>query len=1180
MGQLVGEAFDDFVKNQITIRQQTAGSGFDGSRTPEQLQIQNNQNSFLKLGSSVRFLTTPEIVAELKLTAPNLTEEEYKNSDRRNGADRIEAIGLTNPENFMGNKLAKKTVLFNSTSEVISSVKDREGKGTQGTYNFRSGVSQTGDIWNNSNAYGLGGSQQGLTPPPGLIDAKVEALNRGSIRKATVNIKAHNKFQFELIELLYLRLGYTMLLEWGNDKFINNEGNLQQMGNTLMEDIWFQDFKTYNFTKLIKDVGRYRETYSGNYDGFIGKVSNFSWDFDRDGTYNITLNLISVGDVIESIKVNNPADIKTEKEIEEILNGYDTGISGIETSLTKSSLVTNAGTSPLAYDLFTDIVDSKGSLKWWGYKYPYLNLYWSLNLPGEKAGGDMLAQIKSLNDGEGVDIDRFGYYLTLGELLQKIKTFCIPKLSNGSMLDIDTNVDETIMSAYPNQISLNPKIALVKPKFLDDLSLNNYNEFAANKTGIKSYWDFAKRMNDWMVTENDGSIIYGKTLNVYLNYDFISNALDKVTKKGEIYLFKFLQEICDGINGALGGVPNLEPIISDDNVITIQDQNRIRGIENSSFKSKFDTTSSFELYGYNLKGRGEGNKLIPTSNIVREFGFKTKIGPDLASMISIGATANGTSTKNYDATAFSSWNTGLRDQYQYGLKDPPQINKDKIASLDNIYKPLTLKQVNELYTHFTTKGVLDKRSFLGIFSRASNDTISRRFKKESTGKRDVDNSPITNKNYNNVFWADYINEVIEDIENMDLPEPKELQKFADGYIRYLIQGFRGKILGQAKLKGYYFHLNDEYIKQGQQSFKGYVNILDNALYVATGTPSTKIGFIPLNLDLTCDGISGVKMYQKLNIRQEFLPQQYPDALEFLISKVNHTISNNDWTTSLTTISTPKTKEQNIGAFINTEISKITKQASDNYVVYKGDAPQVTLTTGYSVVNTQTKSGLIYYPTNSTKNQIVLHHTAGSSDAKQEIGTNWTSKTYPIATHYIIERKGHSEHVFPDIYWSNHLGISKKSGNPYFRNNVQLNKQSLSIELESIGFLTERDGKWYSYVGSEIPLNDTSEPYMLDDNNNVVKMPGGYKGYERYQSYTPAMLSELEKVLVNWKSTYNISIYLNNKNFDDVFPKEGKYSESASTFIGGIYTHNSYRPDKADVFPQKELLELLMKIGNL
>ena len=71
-----------------------------------------------------------------------------------------------------------------------------------------------------------------------------------------------------------------MLLEWGNDKFINNEGKLQKMGNTLMEDIWFADDKTINFRGLIRKVNEYHYTYSGNYDGFVGKVSNFNWDFD------------------------------------------------------------------------------------------------------------------------------------------------------------------------------------------------------------------------------------------------------------------------------------------------------------------------------------------------------------------------------------------------------------------------------------------------------------------------------------------------------------------------------------------------------------------------------------------------------------------------------------------------------------------------------------------------------------------------------------------------------------------------------------------------------------------------------------------------------------------------------------------------------------------------------------
>ena len=42
MGRLVGESFKEFVDKQLQIRQQTAGSGFDTLRTPQQLQIQNS----------------------------------------------------------------------------------------------------------------------------------------------------------------------------------------------------------------------------------------------------------------------------------------------------------------------------------------------------------------------------------------------------------------------------------------------------------------------------------------------------------------------------------------------------------------------------------------------------------------------------------------------------------------------------------------------------------------------------------------------------------------------------------------------------------------------------------------------------------------------------------------------------------------------------------------------------------------------------------------------------------------------------------------------------------------------------------------------------------------------------------------------------------------------------------
>ena len=169
-------------------------------------------------------------------------------------------------------------------------------------------------MWNSSNAYGLGGNQFGITPPPGLISADIKAKNRGSIREANIVIKANNKFQFELIELLYLRLGFSMLLEWGWNKYNSAStdavaGTYKTTKSTLMETYWFQQTKTA-FTDVLDKIEQQRMSYEGNYDGFLGKVVNFDWKFNPDGTYDITLKLITVGDVIESLKVNLPTNYR------------------------------------------------------------------------------------------------------------------------------------------------------------------------------------------------------------------------------------------------------------------------------------------------------------------------------------------------------------------------------------------------------------------------------------------------------------------------------------------------------------------------------------------------------------------------------------------------------------------------------------------------------------------------------------------------------------------------------------------------------------------------------------------------------------------------------------------------------------------------------------------------------
>ena len=78
----------------------------------------------------------------------------------------------------------------------------------------------------NNSAYGFGGTEFGLKPLPGITSIDITPINRGSIKQATVNIKAYNKFQFELIETLYLRLGFTIMLEWGNSIYVDNNNKL------------------------------------------------------------------------------------------------------------------------------------------------------------------------------------------------------------------------------------------------------------------------------------------------------------------------------------------------------------------------------------------------------------------------------------------------------------------------------------------------------------------------------------------------------------------------------------------------------------------------------------------------------------------------------------------------------------------------------------------------------------------------------------------------------------------------------------------------------------------------------------------------------------------------------------------------------------------------------------------
>ena len=307
MGNLLGEPFKDYVTDQINDRQAVHGKA---NRTIEEIQYLNSRNAWIKLASGTSFTQD-----RLDLLKKNKGDQE----------ENPLLIGVV-----PGQDLAIRNVLFNglssfgksqlvtatttSTSTSTISLAAGAAGAANSTYsidtpNFTQ--TQRAGIAGTNRAYGVGGTgQHGYSPMPGIIDADIKDLNRGSIKKATINIKAHNRNQFDVIDALYLRLGYSVMLEWGVDKYLDGlkggSGDVESMGTTLI-DRKFWKYSKSSYNEILPEIEELREKYKGNYDGFFGVISNFSWTFEADGTYNIKLELMSQGDIIESLKANLPA---------------------------------------------------------------------------------------------------------------------------------------------------------------------------------------------------------------------------------------------------------------------------------------------------------------------------------------------------------------------------------------------------------------------------------------------------------------------------------------------------------------------------------------------------------------------------------------------------------------------------------------------------------------------------------------------------------------------------------------------------------------------------------------------------------------------------------------------------------------------------------------------------------
>lgn len=204
----------------------------------------------------------------------------------------------------------------------------------------------------------------------------------------------------------------------------------------------------------------------------------------------------------------------------------------------------------------------------------------------------------------------------------------------------------------------------------------------------------------------------------------------------------------------------------------------------------------------------------------------------------------------------------------------------------------------------------------------------------------------------------------------------------------------------------------------------------------------------------------------------------------------------------------------------------------------------------------------YVKEDTTKRQIVLHHTAGNSSALNTM-INWDNDDRGrIATCVAISGKGATNSYdgeivqgFPSKNWAYHLGVKQEVFAAYGVTYQNLDKQAIGIEICNWGPLTKKGTKFYNYVDREVPRDQ------------VCTLDTAYKGYKYWHAYTDAQIESVRQLLVYWKGIHNIDIKYKEADMWSV-------SKPALSGVQGVYTHNSYRNDKTDVSPQPKLIAML------
>ena len=648
---IIGKSFEEFVINQIDYRQEILSST-------------TRDQKFLKYVSKTPWLRMASSV---------------------NISSSIKASELGLGDEYMDSKAAEQFVLQGGLTGVTE-IPNEDESISYSPLNLRYGVSPNNSIVQSKDpqpSYGFGTSTQGKTPMPGLTSVSVQNYNNGAIRKGVVRFTCTSLEQFNIINTLYMRVGYYTLVEWGHTAYLDARTktlvNRQEFSTPAIESF----FQGKNSSEILKNIQEEVSSSSGNYDAFIGRITNFNWTFN-DGSYDCSVDIYSPGDVIDSLKVNTtfsqPVEVisknLTQDQDMDALRGSSVnpeyGVDAVVVSgqieKIKPLFIRNKDTSVIAstlYEYFSELNQKKS--------------YFTTN--------SEVAEVEIFRFTDGSQTK--SYFITLGKLLEVIqnKTLLYDKTSKEPIIRINSDYNSNFCARFPEQVSTDWNKCYIPYT----LSSADGKDTIISQKLTEATKDSTKRY--------DYKNYVGKMMHILVNFDFIITTLNSsLDKNNKLSLKGFLQTLMNGISSSIGGINEFKVGYSSlTNELTIYDNNPL--VTSQLVNSEKPKVAKFNSYGV---------KKDISASFLLNISIQSSISNDMATMIAVGAQSSGNQIGE-NATAFSLFNEGLTDRVQPTSLDAYHANTKSTEAKDPaiVFKE-NKQKLFDLVRLRSTKGASEK----------------------------------------------------------------------------------------------------------------------------------------------------------------------------------------------------------------------------------------------------------------------------------------------------------------------------------------------------------------------------------------------------------------------------------------------------------------------------------------